>query len=241
MINRNICAIGILVILISVSTYFPYVNATSLTNDVKNSLKLIRENNRSIERIGVFAEECTSILQSGDLSKISTCGTVMKKFNIDIGSFFSENKAVIEEMIYPYSIPANATNVLGQDSSSVVSSNDTELVGKDGMLAVDYMTKIGQFSTECSSRGQAEDLSAVRSCVSAMNSLNDHFRTFNDNTVTEFSDILRQRNDGSGSSSSSSSSNSGNSNSDYRVYSGGPFSEQKCREEPELLAAYCWK
>jgi hypothetical protein len=41
---------------------------------------------------------------------------------------------------------------------------------------------------------------------------------------------------GSGSSSSTS-----NSNSDYRVYSGGPFSEQKCREEPELLAKYCWK
>jgi hypothetical protein len=174
-----------------------------VSNDVKKSLKAIRENNRSIERISDFAKECTSLLESGDFSKISACGSVMKKFNIDIGSFFSENKDVVEEMIYPYSIPANATDVQDQDSSSAVSSNDTEVIRKDSKLAADYMNKIAQFAGECASRGQTMDMSAMRSCVDAMNSLNDHFRTFNDNTKTEFNDILSQGNNAGSSITSS--------------------------------------
>jgi hypothetical protein len=161
-----------------------------LEEEVNSSLKLIRENSRSANHITEFMTACTDKVRSGDLSLLSTCNALLQKFNIDIGQFFIENQAVIEEMIYPYSIPSSAASAIGLNSSGVVGTDDMTEGSKHAFLASDYMGKLAELSKECASRAEASEISSVRNCINIMSSLNDHIRTFNSNAKPDFDKVL---------------------------------------------------
>jgi hypothetical protein len=74
-------------------TSSPLASATSLMDDVQDSVKVIHQNTRTIERLGDFTEQCTARIS--DLSVIPICDSLFQKFNIDVGNFYVENQASI--------------------------------------------------------------------------------------------------------------------------------------------------
>jgi hypothetical protein len=115
------------------------------------------------------------------LSQIPACDAVYQKFDIDIGKFFAENKAVIESIIYPYTLPADIQDKLTLNSSNVTGSSDRISLPRHTIEASGYMEKIGMLSETC-----LGDHSLINECMSIFNSLNDHFRDFNSNSQAEF-------------------------------------------------------
>ena len=53
-----------------------------------------------------------------------------------------------------------------------------------------YMELGSKLTDECISRGELNDISAVKTCNSIFDSLNKHLREFNENTKIEFERVL---------------------------------------------------
>lgn len=68
----------------------------------------------------------------------STCDSVLQKYNIEMGQFYKENQPIIEELIYPYPIPAAAENSIGQDSSNVTGTSDRTEFLEHGLITRVY-------------------------------------------------------------------------------------------------------
>jgi hypothetical protein len=128
--------LGIVSILSLVS--IPLARAASLLDDVNDSVKLINQNTRTIERITDFTEQCTDRIKS-DMSVLPICDSLFQKFNIDVGKFYVENQADIEEIIYPYTLPSSISTFSGQDSAIVLGSNDMDTVVEHTTIAMGYM------------------------------------------------------------------------------------------------------
>ena len=170
----------------SITSVFSSTSQTQPSEDeINQSVRQINENNKSIDRLALFARQCTDLIESKDMSVIPTCDAVFQKFNIDIGKFFAENKAVIESIIYPYTLPPNIQNKSTLNSSGVIGSSDPYAVLGHNDEGRGYMEKIGMLSQSCI--GAA---SLVTECMGVFKSLNDHFRDFNTNTQAEFDDVL---------------------------------------------------
>ena len=159
-------------------------------DEVMKTTTQIRENTRTIERISDFMAECTSRVKAADITVISICDSLLQKFNVDMSKFSAENKAAIEDLIYPYTIPSNTQGLLGLNSSSVTGSNDPTVAGEHASLVVSYMELGSKLSGECVSRTELNGISAVKTCNSIRGSLNNHLREFNQNTKTEFERVL---------------------------------------------------
>lgn len=143
-----------------------------------------------MERINEFLRECTSTLRAGDTSLYSTCDSLLQKQNIEIGKFFVENQAAIEELIYPYTIPSAAQALLGLNSSTVTGSNDSAVAIEHGRTGVSFLKLSSKISDECVSKAELNDMSGVKTCASITDSLNSHLREFNENTKPEFERVL---------------------------------------------------
>lgn len=182
-----ILLLGIVAFLSLVST--PLASASSLSDDASDSVKLINQNTRTIERITDFTEQCTDRIKS-DMSVLPICDSLFQKFNIDVGKFYVENQADIEEIIYPYTLPSSISTFSGQDSAIVIGSNDMDTVVEHTKVAMGYMGTIGTFSTECANLIRAYDLSGAKSCINLAQSLNSYFKVFNDDAKPEFDTML---------------------------------------------------
>jgi hypothetical protein len=161
-----------------------------LEDEIMQSTAKVRENTRTMERIGEFLRECTSTLRAGDTSLNSTCDSLLQKQNIEMGKFFAENQVSIEELIYPYTIPSNAQTFLGLDSSTVTGSNDPTVAIEHGRTGVSFLELSSKISDECVSKLELNDMNGVKTCVSISDSLNSHLREFNQNTKPEFERVL---------------------------------------------------
>jgi hypothetical protein len=182
-----ILLLGIVAFLSLVS--IPLARAASQLDDVHDSVKLINQNTRTIERITDFTRECTDRIKS-DLSVLPICDSLFQKFNIDVGKFYVENQGEIEEIIYPYTLPSSISTFSGQDSATVIGSNDMDTVVEHTTIAIGYMDTIGTFSTECANVVVAYDLSGAKSCINLAQSLNSYFKVFNDDAKSEFDSML---------------------------------------------------
>ena len=159
-------------------------------DDLTQSATKIRENTRTMERGTEFVRECSSRVKSGDTPLLSTCDSFLQKQNIEIGKFLAENQVTIEELIYPYTIPSNALTFLAQDSSNVTSSNDLTIVAEHSRAGASFLKLISMIGQECLSKSEANDMSGVKTCISIADSLNSHWREFNQNTKLEFDKVL---------------------------------------------------
>ncbi len=111
-------------------------------DEIAQSVSQINENKRSMERIGLFARQCNDLVNLKGLSALPTCDTVVQKFNIDIGKFFAENEAVIESLIYPYTLPLDIQKKLTLNSSKVVGTSDRSVLNEHSNELVGYADKI---------------------------------------------------------------------------------------------------
>ena len=73
-------------------------------NEIDQSNRLVTEITRSEERYTSFMRQCTNLIKSNDLSQLATCDGVIQKYNFSVGKFLAENEAVIESIIYPYTL-----------------------------------------------------------------------------------------------------------------------------------------
>jgi hypothetical protein len=160
-----------------------------LEDELELSTKNMRQYTRSTERLTEFVKICQSRASSGDFSLISTCDSVIQKYNIEMGHFYKENQPIIEELIYPYQIPAAAENSIGQDSSNVTGTSDQNEFLKHGSTTIDYSESIVKVLDECSN-SSAYDLDMVRKCIAISNSLNDKMKNINTNAKLELDKVL---------------------------------------------------
>jgi hypothetical protein len=182
-----ILLLGIVAFLSLVS--IPLARAASLLDDAHDSVKLINQNTRTIERVTDFTRECTDRIKS-DLSVLPICDSLFQKFNIDVGKFYVENQGDIEEIIYPYTLPSSISTFSGQDSADVIGSNEMATVVEHTTIAMGYMDTIATVSGECANLATSYDLSGAKSCINLMNSLNSYFKVFNENGKSEFDSML---------------------------------------------------
>jgi hypothetical protein len=159
-------------------------------DDLTASSAQLRENTRTYERMTEFVKGCNSKLESRDTSFISVCDSVTQKGNIEIGKFFAENQATIEELIYPYTIPSNTQALVGLDSSTYTGSNDPAVYREHNSVALSYADLYVKIAEECGSRAESGDISALKSCITIVDSLNSHLREFSQNTKPEFERVL---------------------------------------------------
>ena len=106
-----------------------------------------------------------------------------------MGQFYKENQAIIEELIYPYPIPAAAENSIGQDSSNVIGTNNTAEFLKHSSTTLDYGRNLVKVLQECSA-SSAYDMDLVRKCIVISNSLNDKTININTNAKQEIDKVL---------------------------------------------------
>jgi hypothetical protein len=53
--------------------------------EIDESIRQNAETSRSIERFGLFADQCNNLIESIGVSQIPTCDSVVQRFNIDVG------------------------------------------------------------------------------------------------------------------------------------------------------------
>jgi hypothetical protein len=155
-----------------------------------SSLDKINENTRTIKRLGDFIDECASLVNFGDRSRIRECDAVSQKFVIDMGKFIAENKNFIEGKIYPYTVPSDVSSKLGQDSRMVVGRADVPTTREHGAETLKYLETLAIFSEECAKASSGFDFGDIEECNYAENSMNVHLREFNSNTQNEFDAVL---------------------------------------------------
>ena len=159
--------------------------------EIDQSVSQINENNRSMERFDLFLKQCANLIKSNDLSKLPVCDAVNQKFNADIGKFFAENEAVIESIIYPYTLPPDIKSKLTLNSSDVIGSSDRSVIMEHNNELIGHMDKLPMLSEKCGAiRSYSKNYSAITECMIILKSLNDHFRDFNKNSQAEFDDVL---------------------------------------------------
>lgn len=158
---------------------------TPSQDEIDQSIRQITENGKSMERLTLFARQCTDLIKSNDLSQLPACDAVYQKFNVDIGKFLAENEAVIESIIYPYTLPLDIQNKSTLNSSDVIGSSDRNVAMEHTTEALVYMPKIQMLSESC-----VGAVNLITQCMDIFKSLNDHFRDFNTNTQAEFNDVL---------------------------------------------------
>jgi len=161
-----------------------------LSDELDKSTVLIRENTRSLHRFTEFIRACTSLAKSGDLSITSTCDSVIQKFNIEIAKFQKNNQLGIEDLIYPYTIPADVESMMSLDSSIVIgSSNPADLV-THGITSIQYNEISQKVIEECTSSAELYNIDQVGKCIGIFKSLNDYLRNFNTNAGAEINKVL---------------------------------------------------
>jgi hypothetical protein len=160
-----------------------------LSDDLRESTSLIRQNTRTIERVGDFAQECTSRINT-DPSLISPCDSLTQKFNIDMGKFYSENQVTVEDLIYPYTLPSKIHEFNDLSSSSVSSTGNVIVAAEHTEMAMDFLSRISDIAEECASKARSYDISGVRTCMDISESLNSHLKEFNQNARLEFDRVL---------------------------------------------------
>ena len=167
----------------------------TLTNDLgdsnalSDSTALIRQNLRTVERVTEFISECTNRIAS-EPSLLLTCDSFVQKFNIDFAKFLAEKKLEIENLIYPYTIPSSVNEFTRLSSLNVTATNDRMILAKHASVALEYFPIVSEMLEECQSRLASYDIRAAQTCIGIMESLNTHFRTFNQNAKPEFEKVL---------------------------------------------------
>jgi len=161
----------------------------TLEDDLKGAPSMLRQNNRTIKRVGDFAEQCTDRVSS-DPSVTPICDSLLQKFNIDMGKFLVENQNIIEELIYPYTLPSSIHTSTDLSSATVTGTNDRLAAAEHGSISIKYLETVSDISKECSSRAMSNDVAGIKPCMTVMNSLNSHMKEFNQNARSEFDTIL---------------------------------------------------
>jgi hypothetical protein len=165
----------------------PQVHAGTL-DDVGESTKVIRQNNRTLEKATDVINTCTTKVTNGELSK-SVCDSVLQKFAIDVSKFLDENRLALEDLIYPVTVPDSVSTYVLLDSANVIGSDDLVAIGEHAEAGISYTNLIQQFAEECASAARMYDLDTVKSCMEMSDSLNDHFRNYNVNVKPEYETI----------------------------------------------------
>lgn len=179
---------GLSIAMFTVLIAVPQVNNAAVIDDLGDSVKMVRQNSRTLEKATDAINACTTKVKNGDLS-VSVCDSILQKFIIDVAKWLDENRLPLEDLIYPMTVPDNVYRYTNSDSARVTGTDDFIAIGEHTEIGVRYASFISQFSDECASRINTSDLAAVRPCTEISQSLNDHFRDFNENVKAEY-DII---------------------------------------------------
>jgi len=166
----------------------------ALEDDVKKLPILGAQNTRTFERVMDFIQQCEDKVAS-NRSLISTCDSLVQKSNIDVSKYLVENKAVIEDFLYPYFLPSSVHTLSGLSSENVTGSTDPTVFAKHGAIFLDYTKPFDGIMNECRSRGlsaleSSSDTQVIYTCIDIVESLNSHLKVFNQNARSEFEQVL---------------------------------------------------
>jgi hypothetical protein len=182
--------ISIILTLIYVYSNTPIIANGALLDELDASIELMGENSRTIQRLTEFTKACTNLISSGDISVLSTCDSVAQKFNIEMGKFQKQNELVIEDLIYPYTIPSHAEIVTNVTSLQVIGSNNPADATKHLSIGQEYNDILLKILEECGSQVRQYNEEGIRKCIDITKSLNEKNRTFNTNAGTEINKVL---------------------------------------------------
>jgi hypothetical protein len=153
-------------------------------------MDLIGENTRTIERLTKFVNACTNIITSGDISIMSTCDSVTQKYNIEMGKFQKEKQLVVEDLIYPFTIPTYSEIATNLNSAQVVGSSNAQDFSEHISTAQEYNDILVRILDECASVSRQYDYTEIGKCIEISKSLNEKNRIFNTNAGTEINKVL---------------------------------------------------
>ena len=191
-----IIACSILSLLLTSSIFEAFA---ALEDDVMKLPNLGAQNKRTFERVLEFVQQCADKLLT-NRSLISTCDSLVQKLDIDVSKYLVENKAVIEDFLYPYFLPSSVHTLSVLSSENVTGSNDPTVFVKHLAIFLDYPKPINGIMDECRSRSlsatesypvvSASDTQVIYTCIGLLESLNSHLKVFNQNARSEFEKVL---------------------------------------------------
>lgn len=190
MLDLKISLAIVILSLICVYSNISLIVYGALLDELDASIKLMGENSRTIVRLTEFTAACTNLIRSGDISIMSTCDSVAQKYNIEMGKFQKENELVIEDLVYPFTIPSHAEIANNLDSLQVIGSNNPENATKHLSVSQEYNDILLQILGECGSLVKQYNEEGIGKCIDITKSLNEKNRIFNTNAGTEINKVL---------------------------------------------------
>jgi hypothetical protein len=162
-----------------------YSYAESLTNKVQRTTELLKENISNVGKFTTFLYKCVDKITESDFTAMVTCDSAFKKYGIEIGQFFAENKYQIESLIYPTTIPFNAVENSKKNIVDVVGSSDAASISADAQTGSAYSETIGDFSDSCKYKIMAYDLAEFHKCADLIEGFNTHLKNLATETRSE--------------------------------------------------------
>jgi hypothetical protein len=162
----------------------PYVFA-DFTGDIRESSSNLKENTRIIKHFNKIIEPCGD---ATDSKTVIACDMIYQELNIALSKAYSDTESDFGDIYVD--LPTLVIDNWQYKTAEVKPNATNTDVILDSISSLSLMKVIEDLGETCAGSARSYDFSAVKSCISIANALNEHLTEFDDNTKSEFSQIL---------------------------------------------------